>query len=162
MTCVMCNADAAIPVDCARDILGVLFSDCPTKYFFILRAEHMVVEADSNIQEIMEKLQTYRNRLTFMFEGYHFQLGDFNLKAGRAVLNGESIRGIFLEVEYLPVSSIEKSRMLLQEFVDLWQDVLTKQSLNEKLSFCVDSFISSLRFSCCQLALSGFTRIKHN
>ncbi|KAI5054643.1 hypothetical protein GOP47_0029788 [Adiantum capillus-veneris] len=132
--------DAAISVDCARDILGVFFSDNPTKYFFILRAEHMVVEADSNIQEIMEKLQTYRNRLTLVFEGYHFQLGDFNLKAGRAVLNGESIRGIFLEVEYLPVSSIEKSRMLLQEFVDLWQDVLTKQSLNGKITNLEASF----------------------
>jgi mediator of RNA polymerase II transcription subunit 20 len=61
-------ADPSLPVDCARDILGVSFSENPNKYFFILRTEHMVVEADSNIQEIMEKLQTYRNRLTLVFE----------------------------------------------------------------------------------------------
>lgn len=126
--------DPAMPVDCAREVLGVSFSENPNKYFFILRAEHMVVEADSNIQEIMEKLQTYRNRLTLVFEGYQYQLGDFNLKAGRAVLNNESIRGIVLEVEYLPVSSLEKTRILLQEFLDLWQDVISKLSLNGKIS----------------------------
>ena len=64
----ICVSDTTLPVDCARDILGVSFSENPNKYFFILRTEHMVVEADSNIQEIMEKLQTYRNRLTLVFE----------------------------------------------------------------------------------------------
>lgn len=125
--------DSSIPGDCARELLGVAFSENPDKYFFILRAEHMVVEADSNIQDIMEKLQTYRNRLTLIFEGFQYQLGDFHIKAGRAVLNNEILRGIVMEVEYLPVSSLEKTRILLQEFVDLWQDVISKQSLNGKL-----------------------------
>lgn len=132
--------DRAMPVECARDILGVLFSDNPNKYFFILRAEHMVLEADSNITEIMEKLQTYGNRLTLVFEGYQYQLGDFSIKAGRAVLNNESIRGIVMEVEYLPVSSLEKSRALVQEFVDLWQDVLSKLPLNGKIAVLEPSF----------------------
>lgn len=124
------SRDPSIPVDCARDLLGVAFSENPSKHFFILRADHMVVEADSNIQEIMEKLQTYKNRLTLLFEGFQYQLGDFHIKAGRAVLNNESLRGIVMEVEYLPVSSLEKTRMLLQEFVDLWQEVIPKNSLN--------------------------------
>ncbi|KAH7404195.1 hypothetical protein KP509_15G014700 [Ceratopteris richardii] len=136
--------DQNLPADFARDLQSIFFSENPSKFFFILRTEHMVVEADSNVQDIMERLQTYRNRLTFVFEGYQYQLGDFNLKAGRAVLNGESIRGIVLEVEYLPVSSIEKSRTLLQEFVELWQDVISKHSLNGKISHLEPPFGSYL------------------
>eukprot|EP00249_Psilotum_nudum_P010851 c22809_g1_i2 orf=133-624(+) len=92
--------DQSIPVDCARELLGVSFSEMQSKYFFILRAEHMVVEADANITAIMEKLQTYRNRLTVMFEGFQYQLGDFQIKAGRAVLShSDNLRGIIMEVQ---------------------------------------------------------------
>ena len=44
------------------------FSEAPEKYYFALRQEHMVVEADATMQAIMEKLQVYRNRLTILFE----------------------------------------------------------------------------------------------
>lgn len=44
------------------------FSEVPDKYYFALRQEHMVVEADATMQAIMEKLQVYRNRLTILFE----------------------------------------------------------------------------------------------
>jgi hypothetical protein len=46
----------------------VSFSEAPDKYYFALRQEHMVVEADATMQAIMEKLQVYRNRLTILFE----------------------------------------------------------------------------------------------
>lgn len=55
-------------VECARELLGVVFSEVPDKYYFALRQEHMVVEADATMQAIMEKLQVYRNRLTILFE----------------------------------------------------------------------------------------------
>ncbi|KAJ7524032.1 hypothetical protein O6H91_18G073700 [Diphasiastrum complanatum] len=116
--------DQAVQVECARELLGVAFSEAPNKYYFVLRPDHMVVEADSTIQSIMENLQVYRNHLTVVFEGFQYQLGDFHVKAGRAVIaHSENLRGIVLEVEYLPVSSLGKTHQLMQEFVDIWQEV---------------------------------------
>ena len=34
-----------------------------------------------------------------------------------------------LQVEYLPISSLEKSRQIMEEFVDIWQDAVSKRSL---------------------------------
>ncbi len=47
------------------------FTEAPDKIFFVLRQEHMVVEADATMQAIMERLQVYRNRLTVLFEVDH-------------------------------------------------------------------------------------------
>lgn len=66
--------DQSLPVDCARELLGVTFSEAPEKHYFVLRQEHMVVEADATMQAIMEKLQVYRNRLTILFEVKLFPL----------------------------------------------------------------------------------------
>lgn len=33
------------------------------------------------------------------------------------------------QVEYLPISSLEKSRQIMEDFVDLWQEALSKRSL---------------------------------
>lgn len=64
-----CNgSDAGVPVECARELLGLTFTEVPSKQFFVLRAEHMVVEAAASMHQIMEKLQLYRNRLTIFFE----------------------------------------------------------------------------------------------
>jgi mediator of RNA polymerase II transcription subunit 20 len=94
--------DQALPVDCARELLGVTFTEAPDKIFFVLRQEHMVVEADATMQAIMERLQVYRNRLTVLFEGFQYELGDFRVKAGRAVLAPvENLRGIIMEVLFL-------------------------------------------------------------
>uniref|UniRef100_A0A7I4EFU7 Mediator of RNA polymerase II transcription subunit 20 n=1 Tax=Physcomitrium patens TaxID=3218 RepID=A0A7I4EFU7_PHYPA len=79
-------------VECARELLGVVFSEVPDKYYFALRQEHMVVEADATMQAIMEKLQVYRNRLTILFE-----------------------------VDYKPLSSVEQSRRVVQDFMEVWQ-----------------------------------------
>lgn len=106
------------PVDCARELWGVSFSEVPDKYYFALRQEHMVVEADATMQAIMEKLQVYRNRLTILFEGFQYEMGDFHIKAGRAVLaHTENLRGIVLEVDYKPLSSVEQSRRVVEDFM---------------------------------------------
>ncbi|KAL2653927.1 hypothetical protein R1flu_022055 [Riccia fluitans] len=119
-----------LPQEAARELLGLTFSEVPNKHYFVLRGEHMVVETHANMQNIMEKLQLYRNRLTIFFEGYQYQLGDFQVKAGRAVFaHSENLRGIVLEVEYVPVSSIEQTRILLQEFVELLQEVVAGQNM---------------------------------
>ena len=33
------------------------------------------------------------------------------------------------QVEYLPISSIEKSKQILEEFVNIWNETLSKRSL---------------------------------
>ncbi|KAL6000129.1 hypothetical protein ACLOJK_034807 [Asimina triloba] len=32
-------------------------------------------------------------------------------------------------VEYLPISSLEKSRQIMEDFVDIWQETVSKKSL---------------------------------
>jgi len=111
--------EPVLPVECARELWGVSFSEVPDKYYFALRQEHMVVEADANMQAIMEKLQVYRNRLTILFEGFQYELGDFHIKAGRAILaHTENLRGIILEVDYKPLSSVAQSRRVVQDFME--------------------------------------------
>lgn len=111
--------EPVVPVDCARELWGVSFSEVPEKYYFALRQEHMVVEADATMQAIMEKLQVYRNRLTLLFEGFQYELGDFHIKAGRAVLaHTDNLRGVILEVDYKPLSSVEQSRRVVQDFME--------------------------------------------
>ncbi|XP_020243434.1 mediator of RNA polymerase II transcription subunit 20a-like [Asparagus officinalis] len=117
-------------VDHPRDFLGLALQEQPNKYYFILRAHRIVLEADLSIQVIMEKLQSYKARIVLNFEGFQYQLGDFRLRVGKCVPStSESLRGIMMEVEYLPLSSIEKSRQVLEEFFDIWQEAVSKKSL---------------------------------
>lgn len=113
-----------------RDFLGISLAEQPNKYYFILRGQRIVLEADSTIQTIMEKLQSYKSRVSLNFEGFQYQLGDFRLRVGKVVpSHSENVRGIVLEVEYLPVSSLEKSRQIMEEFVDIWQEAVSERSL---------------------------------
>ncbi|KAJ0238911.1 Mediator of RNA polymerase II transcription subunit 20a [Hirschfeldia incana] len=116
-----------------RDFLGISLPDQPTKYYFVIRSQRIVVEADASIQMIMEKLQSYKSKLSLYFDGFQYQLGDFRLRVGRAVpVHSESIRGIVMEVEYLPVSSMEKARKVMEEFVEIWHEALSKRSFSGK------------------------------
>ncbi|GFP87245.1 mediator of RNA polymerase ii transcription subunit 20a [Phtheirospermum japonicum] len=102
----------------------------PGKYFLVIRGQRLVVEAESNIQMIMEKLQSYKTRVALSFEGSQYQLGDFQLRVGKVVpVHSESLRGIVMEMEYLPISSWGKSHQVMGEFFDLWQEALSKRSL---------------------------------
>ncbi|KAL4195836.1 hypothetical protein AMTRI_Chr04g243080 [Amborella trichopoda] len=122
--------DLNAPLECARDFLGISFQEQPNKHYFILRGQRLVLEADSNIQSIMEKLQSYRTRISLNIEGFQYQLGDFLVKMGKVVItHSENLRGIVMEVEYLPISSLEKSRQIMEEFVDIWQELVSRKSL---------------------------------
>ncbi|GAV84833.1 Med20 domain-containing protein [Cephalotus follicularis] len=122
--------EQSLAAEFPRDFLGISFPDQPNKYYFIIRGQRLVLEADSTIQIIMEKLQSYKSRVTLNFEGVQYLLGDFQLRVGKVVPNNsESLRGIFMEVEYLPISSIEKSRPIMEEFIDIWQEAVSKRSL---------------------------------
>ncbi|PKU69535.1 mediator of RNA polymerase II transcription subunit 20a [Dendrobium catenatum] len=122
--------DALVPVDHPRDFLGLALQEQPAKYYFILRPNRIVLEADASIQVIMEKLQSYKARVTLNFEGFQYKLGDFQLRVGKCVPSAsEALRGIMMEVEYIPLSSIDKSRQVLEEFFDIWQETISKKSL---------------------------------
>jgi mediator of RNA polymerase II transcription subunit 20 len=34
-----------------------------------------------------------------------------------------------LQIEYLPISSVEKVKPIMEEFIEIWRDVLSKKSL---------------------------------
>uniref|UniRef100_A0A7N0UL59 Mediator of RNA polymerase II transcription subunit 20 n=2 Tax=Kalanchoe fedtschenkoi TaxID=63787 RepID=A0A7N0UL59_KALFE len=122
--------DQTIPADLPRDFLGIALPEQPNKYFLVIRGRSIVTEADSTIQVIMEKLQSYKSRISFTFEGIQYQLGDFLLRVGKVVpTHSENLRGIVMEVEYLPISSIEKGKVIMDEFFDLWQEALSNRSL---------------------------------
>ncbi|KAJ7955968.1 Mediator of RNA polymerase II transcription subunit 20 [Quillaja saponaria] len=122
--------DQSIQTEFPRDFLGMSLQEQPNKYYFIMRGHRLVVEAESSILTIMEKLQSYKSRVALNFEGVQYQLGDFQLRLGKVVpTHSENLRGIVMEVEYLPISSIEKSRQLMEEFLDIWQEAVSKRSL---------------------------------
>ncbi|KAK9274434.1 hypothetical protein L1049_021681 [Liquidambar formosana] len=122
--------EQAVPTDYPRDFLGISLPEQPNKYYFIIRGQRIVLEADSSIQTIMEKLQSYKSRVALIFEGFQYQLGDFQLRVGKVVpSHSENLRGIVMEVEYLPISSLDKSRQIMEEFLDIWQEAVSKRSL---------------------------------
>ncbi|XP_038724860.1 mediator of RNA polymerase II transcription subunit 20a-like isoform X1 [Tripterygium wilfordii] len=122
--------DQALAAEFPRDFLGLSLAEQPNKYYFIIRGQRLVLEADSSIQTIMEKLQSYKMRVALNFEGLQYQLGDFQLRVGKVTpSHNDTLRGIVMEVEYLPISSMEKSRQIMEEFIDIWQEAVSKRSL---------------------------------
>ncbi|KAB2618324.1 mediator of RNA polymerase II transcription subunit 20a-like [Pyrus ussuriensis x Pyrus communis] len=122
--------EASLTGEAARDFLGIALPEQPSKYYLIMRLQRIILEADSSIQTIMEKLQSYKSRVSLYFEGFHYQLGDFQLRVGKVIpTHSENLRGIVMELEYLPISSMEKARQVMEEFMDIWQQALAKRSL---------------------------------
>ncbi|CAM8935627.1 hypothetical protein QQ045_014485 [Rhodiola kirilowii] len=133
--------EQAMPADLPRDFLGITLHEQPSKYYLVIRSQRIVTEADSSIQIIMEKLQSYKSRMSFTFEGIQYQLGDFFLRVGKVVpTHSENLRGIVMEVEYLPISSLEKGRIIMDEFFDIWQEALSKRSLPGHFSLIDTNF----------------------
>lgn len=113
-----------------RDFIGISLPEQPKKHYFVLRVQQLVLEADSTIQTIMEKLQSYKSKVSLNFEGVQYQLGDFQLRVGKVVpVNSENLRGIIMEVDYLPISSLGQAKQIMEEFFDLWQEAVSKRSL---------------------------------
>ncbi|CAL9053097.1 mediator of RNA polymerase II transcription subunit 20a-like [Musa acuminata AAA Group] len=124
------SAPVPTPGDLPRDFLGLTLHDRPGAYFFILRHHRLILQADANVQSLMDKLQSYKARVVLHFEGFQYQLGDFMLRVGKCVQShADTLRGIMMEVEYLPLSSIDKSRQIMEDFLDIWQDAVIKKSL---------------------------------
>nr|KJB82773.1 hypothetical protein B456_013G225400 [Gossypium raimondii] len=93
--------DQALSAEFPREFIGISLPEQPNKYYFVLRFNKIVLESDSSIQLIMEKLQSYKSRVALNFEGFQYQLGDFQLRVGKVVpSHSENLRGIVMEVLY--------------------------------------------------------------
>ncbi|KAH6770555.1 TATA-binding related factor of subunit 20 of Mediator complex [Perilla frutescens var. hirtella] len=80
------------------DFVGIFLAEQPGKYFLMIRGQRIAVEAESSIQMIMEKLQSYKTRVALNFEENQYQLGDFQLRVGKVVpMHSENLRGIVME-----------------------------------------------------------------
>nr|XP_016452819.1 PREDICTED: mediator of RNA polymerase II transcription subunit 20a-like isoform X1 [Nicotiana tabacum] len=95
----MLRVEQANALEFPRDFLGISLQEQPNKYYFVIRGQRLILEAESSIQTIMEKLQSYKTRVALNFEGFQYQLGDFQLRVGKVVpIHSESLRGIVMEV----------------------------------------------------------------
>ncbi|XP_019085621.1 PREDICTED: mediator of RNA polymerase II transcription subunit 20b-like [Camelina sativa] len=82
-----------------NEVVGVSLPEEPSKYYFIIRTQRIVMEADLSFQLIVQKLQSYTCKLSFDFEGFQYQLGDFRLRVGKVIpTHALTVRGIVMEV----------------------------------------------------------------
>ncbi|KEH38220.1 putative mediator complex, subunit Med20 [Medicago truncatula] len=122
--------DQSMSAQFPRDFLGISLMEQPNKYYLIIRDNKLVAEADSSILTIMEKLQSYKSKVALNCEGLQYNLGDFQMRLIKVVPNqAESLRGILMEIEYLPISSLENAKPIMEEFIEIWREVLSKKSL---------------------------------
>ncbi|XP_055802897.1 mediator of RNA polymerase II transcription subunit 20a-like, partial [Solanum dulcamara] len=109
----------------SQSFLGISLHEQPNKYYMLIREQRLIMEAESSIVTIMKTLQSYKMKVALNFEGFQYRLGDFRLRVGKIV----PIRGIIMEMEYLPISSWETSHQIMGEFFDIWKEALVKRSL---------------------------------
>ncbi|KAL9250653.1 Mediator of RNA polymerase II transcription subunit 20a-like protein [Drosera capensis] len=82
--------------------------------YFVVRGQRIIVEA----------------RVMLNFEGVQYRFGDFRVRVGKVFpSHSESMRGVVMEVEYLPISSIEQSKQIMKEFLEMVQETLSNKSL---------------------------------
>ncbi|KAJ3677102.1 hypothetical protein LUZ60_002826 [Juncus effusus] len=124
------RGDQQHPPELPRDLLGLAFNDLPNEYFFVMRTQRLTMRADLSVQGVMDKLGSYKARFVVHFEGFQYKLGDFRLRIGKCINTpNDALRGVMMEVEYMPLSSIEKSKRIMEEFFDIWQEAIVKKNL---------------------------------
>lgn len=69
--CGLICVEQANAMEFPRDFLGISLQEQPNKYYLVIRGQRLIVEAESTIQTIMEKLQSYKTRVALNFEVYH-------------------------------------------------------------------------------------------
>eukprot|EP00899_Mesostigma_viride_P018503 jgi/Mesvir1/26654/Mv20443-RA.1 len=115
-----------------HELYVVSFSHMPLQKFLLLQrhGSQLVVEGDAQLVAIMDNLDGYRHKMSVLWEGLVYTLGDFTLRVGRASLTtSEGLRGVTLEVEYLPVRDIQQSWPIMESFLNLWHQVADASEL---------------------------------
>jgi len=77
-----------------------------------------IVAIDRDFARIVEaRLATlWMPRLTLRVEGNCYEVDDFRLRVGRVM--GEQVRGVVVEVEYLPVDTMSAGEAVLKDFIE--------------------------------------------
>jgi len=88
----------------------------PQKRYFLLRHEHVILEADTTMMAVLEKSELYKHKLSCTVEGTALLLGDYSARVAQATLLNGKFAGIVLEVEYLPVDDVLAAEPMLTAF----------------------------------------------
>ncbi|XP_058771895.1 mediator of RNA polymerase II transcription subunit 20a-like [Vicia villosa] len=62
--------------------------------------------------------------------GVQYKLGDLRFKLIKVLSRDKNRSGIFVEIEYMPISSIEIAKPIMEEFIEIWQQVVSTKSLS--------------------------------
>ncbi|XP_058771894.1 mediator of RNA polymerase II transcription subunit 20a-like [Vicia villosa] len=112
-----------------REAFGLYLMGNPNKYYFVILKHNIVLEADPSIRTIMDKLQSYHSTVILCFEGVQYKAGDFRMKLIKVLTRYNNLRGILIEIEYMPISSIEIAKPIMEEFTEIWQQVVSTKAL---------------------------------
>ncbi|EOA19628.1 hypothetical protein CARUB_v10002955mg [Capsella rubella] len=125
--------DESIQTEIPREIVGISLAEEPSKCYFVIRTKRIIMEAATSFRQILERLGSYQCKLSFNFEGFEYKLGDFRMRLAKVVpTHATTIRGIVLEVEYLPISSMEVAKQVKEEFLEIWKEAMSKKSSSGK------------------------------
>ncbi|KAL0054896.1 hypothetical protein WJX82_003923 [Trebouxia sp. C0006] len=117
-------------VKAARDLSLVTFSNDAASVYLILRNEKQLVTADQDMLTLLNRIALYKHRSTLVFEGTDYVLGDFAVKICRTILKpGEEVKGVAMDIEYMPASDAAAAHPALLEFMAALQE-----ASNEPLS----------------------------
>ncbi|KAK9091340.1 hypothetical protein Sjap_024517 [Stephania japonica] len=76
--------------------MGISLQEQPNKFYFIIRSQQIVLEADSMLQMIMEKSQSYRSRALVSFEEQPNKFY-FIIRSQQIVLEADSMLQMIME-----------------------------------------------------------------
>lgn len=95
------------------------------KIFFLTKLNHGPEIADNSVFHLINPICMLTNiklcclclqaRATLHFDGWAYNVGDFNVRVGKVTLRPrEEFKGFMVEVEYTPVSTAEQATPALQ------------------------------------------------
>lgn len=108
-------------------ITAITFSDSPDSVILIHGSE--VIAGDQSLIHIFAMLEYAAANTTLRIEGNVARIGDFTIRFGAAVYKDNQI-GIFLDIEYLPVTNMSSNYQML------FEDVIKMMDINVAFLFC--------------------------
>ncbi|DBA97362.1 hypothetical protein WJX77_010400 [Trebouxia sp. C0004] len=111
----------------ARDLSLVTFGNNTASVYLVLRNEKQLVTADQDMLTLLNRIALYKHRSTLVFEGTAYVLGDFAVKICRTILKpGEEVKGVAMDIEYVPASDAAAAHPALLEFMAALQEASTE------------------------------------
>lgn len=128
----MPQQDKAPPPGVVDQLQRVTFSDLPALVFLLTKSHPgpaasspaagsntAVVEADAGLQALLDKYAWTRQRAALHLDGWTYALGDFSVRAARAVqAPQQQFLGVVLDVAYEPLGGAGPAAAVLQDFYE--------------------------------------------